>query len=799
MFKNLLKIALRNIVKEKMYSAVNILGLSVGITCSLFLLMYILDELSYDRYNVNAENIYRVISDVKEPDNAFLWSVTQGPLAEELRENYPEIRNAVQFRSTNKMLYKNGEKQFLESDFYQADSTVFEMFSYSFIEGDSRTALDEPNCIVLTEKIAIKYFGTPAGALGQSLVNARNVQIKVTGVIKDVPFNSHFRFDALLSHRNRNTDNGAWGGFGVFTYVQLPANYDLNRMRANFEKIVKQKVDPIFEKIGIKIRYDLQRITDIHLHSKIQGEKEAGGDISYIYIFSAVAVFMLVIACINYMNLATARSVNRSKEVGIRKVMGSMRIQLIVQFITESSVMTFLAMVASMVLIYLFLPAFNTLSNKHLEYRYILQPEMFLSLLATVALVGIVGGSYPAFYLSGFSPVAVLKGKLSTRGGTVVFRKVLVVTQFAISIFMLISTLIVYDQLTYLRSKDLGFDKSNVLRIDLTDYSMVDKSPVLMERLKQMPVVKSVASADDSPGDRIGKMIVEVETAEGVLDDRGVDLYAANVEYVKTMGMTIVQGRDFSRDIPADISYSVLVNEAMVSRMAWKDPIGKKFVFRDNGPDGPVIEKKVVGVIKDYHHTSLYNVIEPMMIYLRPLNHFIFVRTSEGDIAKSLTDIKTVWKEVYPNNTFEYAFLDHDLDSQYAADHKRSQLFTAFSGLTIIIACLGLLGLSAFTTEQRTKEIGVRKVIGASVKALVILVSKEFFLLVAIGTVIACPVAWYVTRTWLQNFAYRIELNDEWMTFIISAVLAFAITLLTVGFHVVRAASTNPVKSLRSE
>lgn len=799
MFKNLLKIAIRNIIKEKIYSAINILGLTVGITCSLFLLMYILDELSYDRYHVNAENIYRVVSDIKEPDNAFMWSVTQTPLAEELRDNYPEIKNAIRFIQTDRMMYRNGEKQFIESDFYEADSTVFDMFSYSFIEGDPKTALDNPDAVVLTEKIAIKYFGTPASALGQSLGNARNVQIKVTGVIKDVPFNSHFRFDALLSHHSRNADTGAWGNFGVFTYVQLPERYDLNRMRANLEKIVKEKVNPVFEQFGIKVRYDLQRITDIHLHSKIQGEKEAGGDISYIYIFSAVAVFMLTIACINYMNLATARSVNRSKEVGIRKVMGSMRMQLIMQFITESFVITLLAMAASMVLIYAFLPAFNTLSNKHLSYSYILQPAVFLSLLATVLLVGVVGGSYPAFYLSGFSPVAVLKGKLSTRGGTVVFRKILVVAQFAISIFMLISTLIVYDQLTYLRSKDLGFDKSHIVRFDLSEEAMIQKSPVLMERLRQVSGVKSVASASASPGDGIGKAILKVETAEGVLDDRGVDLYRANFEFVKTMGMTIVEGRDFSRDIPADTSYSVLVNEAMVSRMAWKEPLGKKFVFPGYGPDRPPVEKKVIGVIKDYHHASLYNVIEPMMIFLRPENHFIFVRADEGDITKSMADIEAGWKEIFPNNAFEYNFLDQDFDSQYTADQKRSQLFTAFSGLTIIIACLGLLGLSAFTTEQRTKEIGVRKVIGASVKGLVILISREFFLLVAIGTIIACPVAWYVTRTWLQNFAYRIELHGEWMTFITSAVLAFLITLFTVGFHVVRAASANPVKSLRNE
>ncbi len=798
MFKNLLTIALRNIFKDKTYSAINILGLTIGITCSMFLFLYILDELSFDRYHKNADNIYRVVSNIKEPDNAFTWAVAQIPLAEELRDNYPEVENAVRFFNMQRSLYKNGDKQFYEEDFFLADSTVFDMFSYEFVKGDQATALDLPFTMVITEKIATKYFGD-TDPVGLSIQNQQNEEFKITGVIKDVPNNSHFRFDALVSRNTRPQNQGSWGNFGVFTYIQLPVGYDLSKMYVSLDTIVNQRVNPIFEQFGISIKYELQKIADIHLYSKIQDEAEAGGDISYIYIFGAVAAFMLVIACINYMNLATARSANRAKEVGIRKVMGSQRKQLIIQFITESVVIALIALFVSIALIYLLLPAFNSLSSKDMPFGYILQAPVLLSLFGIVVFVGVVGGSYPAFYLSGFSPVSVLKGKLSSKGGSVFFRKSLVVVQFSISIFMLISTLIVFDQLTFLRNKDLGFDKKQVIRIDLSGRQLQQNSGVLVTKIEQSSDVESVGMADASPGEGIGKLLLKVEDNDGKLADKGVDLYSADFDFVKTLGMDIVLGRDFSRDIISDTTFAVLVNEAMVNRMAWKDPIGKKFIFQGAGPDNTDIEKYVVGVVKDYHQNSLYDVIEPLMIILDDEQNYVFVRTKTGDDKQSLASLEIVWKEVNPNNPFEYKFLDQDFDSQYRADERRSQIFTAFSGLTIAIACLGLLGLAAFTTEQRTKEIGVRKVIGASVNSLVYLVSKEFFLLVGIGMVLAFPAAWYFTNSWLQNFAYQIELEGEWLTFVVSALLAFVITMATVGYHVVRAAMSNPVNSLRDE
>jgi putative ABC transport system permease protein len=456
-------------------------------------------------------------------------------------------------------------------------------------------------------------------------------------------------------------------------------------------------------------------------------------------------------------------------------------------------------MVISLVLIYVLLPTFNSLANKSLPFSYIFQGPIILSLLAIVIFVGIVGGSYPAFYLSGFNPINVLKGKLTTKGGSAVFRKFLVAFQFMISIFMLISTLIVFDQLQFMRNKDLGFEKERVVRISMNERALREKSQVLINQLKQMPEVSSVGTASSSPGLGIGKLLLKVEDNEGKLVDRGVDLYAADYDFVSTLGMKVVTGRDFSREFPSDTTFGALVNESMVKRMSWENPIGKKFVFSDGNPDTPDNERTVVGVVKDYHQNSLYDPIEPLMILMAPRNGFVFVRTEEGDVRKSLAAIESAWKEIFPTYTFEYDFLDADFNSQYQADEKRSQIFTAFSGLTIVIACLGLLGLAAFTTEQRTKEIGVRKVIGASVQHLVVLISKEFFLLVGIGMIVAFPLAWFFTNDWLQNFAYRIELKGEWPTFILSALLAFIITLMTVGFHVVRAASANPVKSLRDE
>ncbi|MGK7391286.1 MAG: ABC transporter permease [Candidatus Cyclobacteriaceae bacterium M2_1C_046] len=798
MLKNLLKVAFRNIRKEKGYSAINILGLTIGITCSILLLLYILDELSYDRYHEKADNIYRIVSHIKEPDNEFTWAVAQYVLADELLEKYPEVQNAVRLNNLGRRLFQKDEKSFYEEDFYIADSTLFDIFTYEFINGDPATALDEPNNTVLTKSMAIKYFDK-TDIIGETLTDLNtNQTYKVTGVIEEVPYNSHLRFDGLVSASTftQYQQQSSWGGFGVFTYIEFQDNYNPAEFQSNLENIVTERVNPIFESMGISVKYELQRITDIHLHSKIQDEAEAGGDISYVYIFSAIAAFMLIIACINYMNLATARSAKRAKEVGIRKVMGSMRGQLIRQFISESVVLAVIALIISLGLIYILIPSFNDLANKHIVFSDLFDIRVILALIGTVVFVGIIGGSYPAFYLSKFNPATVLKGKVTNKGGNAFIRKTLVVLQFSISIFMLISTLVVFNQLDFLMNKDLGFNKDQVLRIQVPDQQMRSSLNVFKNKLVSEPDIKVMATSSTTPGSNIGKVIFNVEDNKGEMLEKGIDFYWADYDFIDALGMKIVEGRNFSRDILSDTIEAALVNEAMVERMNWQDPIGKKFeIPTQNGPQ----VKRVIGVVKDYHQNSLYDVIEPLMIMFKEGNYYTYVKLTGQDLKAGVASVESHWKEVYPNKPFEFQFLDQDFAAQYDADETRGTIFTIFSILTIIIACLGLLGLTSFTTAQRTKEIGVRKVIGATVQSIIILISKEFILLVALATLIAFPVAYYFMNSWLEAFAYRIELKNEVLTFILSAVIALTITMLTVGYHSAKAAMANPVNSLKDE
>ncbi len=795
MIKNLLKVAFRNIRKDSSYSSINILGLTIGITCSLFLVLYIVDELSYDKYHEKADNIYRIVSNIKETDNEFTWAVAQIPMAEELREKYPEVKDAIRFFGMGRRLMKYQNKSFYEEDFYMADSTVFDVFSYNFIYGNPSTALDEPNKIVITSAIAKKYFDT-IDAVGLSLEDQQGDQLEVTGIIENVPSNSHFTFDALISRRTQDQRQGSWGNFGVFTYILLPENYNVANMNPVFDAINKEHIQPIFESLGISINYELQPITDIHLFSKIQDEAEGGGDISYIYIFGAVAAFMIIIACINYMNLATARSVRRAKEVGIRKVVGSDRKNLIYQFLAESIVLGVISLLLSLLAIYLLLPSFNDIADKTISFSDLLTPTIIWSLLGILFFVGIGAGSYPAFYLSGFNPVNVLKGKLSVQGGNVSLRKFLVVIQFFISIFMLIATMVVFNQLNFMRSKDLGFNKDHLIRVELPSRSLQETYPQFKNVLANNALVSMTASSSTSPGNNIGKIIFNVETNDGEMVERGINFYTADYDYIPTLGMEIVEGRNFSREVLTDTSQAVLVNEAMVRRMAWTKPIGKKF---DLGNDDEPQVVKVIGVLKDYHQNSLYSEIEPLMVVFREINYFNYIKVSGDNLQQAVSSVENDWKKINPEIPFQYSFLDESFDEQYQADQKRGKIFTIFSILTILIACLGLLGLASFTMQQRTKEIGIRKVLGSSVGNILYLVSKEFLILTTIGSVLAFIGAYFFLDNWLNTFVYRIQLADQIGTFIISAVLAIAIAFLTVSFHSIKAATLNPVKSLKNE
>ncbi len=794
MFKNLLKTSFRSLLKEKAYTLINILGLTVGLTCSMFLLLYVKDELSFDKYHDNAENIYRVVSHIVEPDNEFVWAVTQIPFLPEVLATYPEVKDGVRFFERGRQLYKHGNNSFFEERTYLADSNVFNIFSYNMFMGDPSSALTRPNTIVLTESMAKKYFGEE-NPLGQTIIDGRNETLEVTGVIRDVPENSHFIFDALISKSTFPDFNGGWGGFGVFCYIVLPDDYSPDNMIDPLAQIVTNHVDPIFASMGIQVEYQLQRITDIHLKSKIQDEAESGGDMSYIYIFTAVAIFILLIACINYMNLATARSSKRVREVGIRKVVGANQGQLIIQFLSESVLLAIFAMVISLGLFYLLLPQFNQLSGKNIQFLSLMQFEVVWSIIGITMLVGVLSGAYPSFFLARYKPTDVLTSSNTSRSGNKNLRRGLVIFQFFISVVMLISTMLVYRQLDYLRNKDLGFNQDQVVLVELSSREIRDKFEVLRNKFLAIPDVSNVATASSSPGNNVGKSIGMIEDNKGEMLERGIDLMGADYDFVSTMGMHIQLGRDFSRDYLSDTSGAALVNEAMVARMSWDEPLGKKFQFGDGEDD----IFRVVGVIRDYHQNSLYDLIEPLFIYMDQNQGNMFIKLQSGSIQNALTSIENVWKEVIGTQPFQYRFLDEDFNSQYQADEKRGKIFTIFSGLTILIACLGLIGLASYSTEQRTREIGIRKAIGASRNEVMVLLGKEFAILNLVAIIISIPVAYYLMDKWLQSFSYRIEIANQVPIFIIAGVGALAVTFLSVAYHTISAANANPVNSLREE
>lgn len=793
MIRNLLLVALRNFKRDRWYSLLNVLGLTIGITFSLFLIFYIRDELSYDRYNEKADRIFRITSFIKEPEkDTMKWVSTQFPLGPVLQKEFPEVETAVRFVGADKTMYKRGDFRSYEEKGYYADSTVFNVFTYPFLEGNARTALVEPKSMVLTASLAKKYFGKTSGVVGQTLQNASGDIFKITGVVKDVPFNSHFRFNYLVSVTTLPKDfANNWGGFAFFTYVLLKPGASPGAFERKLLPMYDKYMAPIFGKFNIKIHYGVQPILSIHLHSDFQGEPEELGSVSYIYIFSAVALFMILIACINYMNLTTARSARRAKEIGIRKVSGSTRPQLIAQFLTESTLTTVFALLLSMGLVALLLSTFNTLAGKSISYGALLQPGSIVILLAIVVVVGLLGGSYPALYLSAFNPIDILKGSLSKGSSNVTLRRVLVVTQFSIAMVMLICTWVVYGQLDYLRKKDLGFDKQQVLSIRVNaDRDVRGQISSLKNELRKNPKVLSVSSASAVPGDGISFNLFSMPTSKGYTE-KGVDNFAVDDSYFKTLGMKIQQGRAFNG---SDTLHSAIVNENLVKYFGWENPIGQR--IKRSG-DTSSFYWEVVGVVKDFNQKSLYNPIAPLLLFYRPNLGNIQVKISANEIPATIAGIENSWKAIFHDLPFEYAFLDQDFNSQYEADQKRGKIFTAFSILTILITCLGLLGLIAFTTEQRQKEISIRKIMGAGIGQIISLMTANFVLLVGISCFIAFPVAWIFMHNWLKIFPYNTGLSP--MPFVLSALVVLGITLLTTIYHTMRAAIANPSKGLRTE
>jgi putative ABC transport system permease protein len=793
MFKNYFTIALRHFKRDVGYSLLNILGLTIGITFSLYLIFYIRHELSYDRHFSQADRIFRINAFIKEPDKEVMkWTSTQFPLGPQLKKDYPEVEEAVRFVAEDKTMYQAGEQRLYEEKIYYTDSNVFRVFDYAFVEGNPRMALVAPHSMVLTEATAKKFFGKTRGLVGQTLKNAGGDVFTVTGILKQPPTSAHILFNMLLSVSTLPKDfSNSWGSFGFYNYVLLKPHTSAQAFEKKLLPMYQKYMAPVFAQYNIKIRYAVQPITAIHLRSDFAGEPEELGSMSYIYIFSAVALFMLLIACINYMNLTTARSARRAKEIGIRKVAGSSQGQLVRQFLTESIITAFIALFLSMLAMALLLPTFNQLSGKSISLWSLFQPGTLVILLGVVAFVGIAGGSYPGFYLSKFNPVSVLKGALSKSSSNVSLRRVLVVVQFSISMIMLICTAVVYRQLAYLRSKDLGFNKEQVLSVTANANGNIrSKIEAFKNDVHNNPAVLSVSTAQAVPGGSINFNLFSIETSKGFVD-QGVDVYGVDGDYFKTLGMQIIKGRSFNS--PPDTLHSMVVNERMVKEFGWGDnALGKRAKFPG---DSNYLE--VVGVVKDFNQKSLYNPIAPLILVYRPNSSNVQLKLGANNIPAAIASVERSWKKIFPDLPFQYTFLDQDFDSQYAADQKRGKIFTAFSLLTIFITCLGLLGLIAFTTQQRQKEISIRKVMGAGVMQIVQLITKNFVLLVGVSCIIAFPVAYLFMHKWLQVFSYNTGLSP--LPFVLSALVVLAITMLTIIFHTARAAVANPAKNLRSE
>ena len=796
MIKNLLQIAARNFKKDIWYNIINILGLTIGITFSLFLIFYIRDELSFDRYNKKADRIFRINSYIQERDKNTNWTITQAPLAATLKKDYPEVEEAARFLSKERTLFKNGDNNFYENSVYYADSNVFKIFTYPFLQGDPATALTEPNSIVLTKTEADKYFGKNKPAVGKTLRSVYDVY-KVTGVMKDVPRNSHLRFDMLISWaslpKNFNGGQDNWGSFNNFTYVLLKPGTSAAAFDKKLAPMYDKYMAPLFAQFNVKMHYGVQPITDIHLHSKLEMEPEEVGSMSYIWIFSAVAFFMILIASINYMNLTTARSARRAKEIGMRKVMGSNKKQLIFQFLSESVLTALAAVIFSMLLVLLLMSAFNSISGKEFTWRTLFQPFNLFLLLGIGLVTGLVGGSYPAFYLSSFKPVSVLKGELSKASGNINLRRTLVVLQFAISMVMLICTWVVYSQLSYVRNKDVGFNKDQVMTVIVnTGEDERSKINAMDNDFRSIAGVKNVGTGNSYPsGPNLNLNLFRVQTDSGYVD-KAVNCYAIDENFLPVLNIPIVKGRNFEN--LSDTLHSIVVNQAMAKHFGWKEPIGMRVKFPGD-TSGQYLE--VVGVVKDFNQKSLYNPIEPLLFFYGPNGNMIQLKMNTSDLKNAIVKVENTWKKYFPNLPFEYKFLDQDFNSQYAADQRRGKIFAAFSILTILITCLGLLGLTAFTTQQRQKEISIRRVLGASVSQIVRLISLNYLWLSVIAALIAFPVAYYFMSKWLKVFPYNEGLSV--VPFILSGLVIVLTAILTVMFHSTRAALAKPADNLRTE
>jgi putative ABC transport system permease protein len=798
MFKNYLYIALRNIKKHKGYSLINIIGLAIGMACCILITSYVLYELSYDNYHENSDRIYRLKSDAQIGDNHLHIPKSSPPMAGYMVENYPEVLSATRLRELGNVPLRYRENQFYEGRIFYADNSFFDIFTFPLLKGDPKTALKTAYTAVITEDTARKYFGDE-DPIGKVITVDESVDFTITGIISNVPRNSHFIFDMLCSFETHAQNNPMsmvnWLSLNYYTYIMIQRGSDPGTLEQKLPDMITSNAGNILNAVKGELKLSLQPLTSIHLHSRLEQEISATSNIAYIYIFSAIAMFIMFIACMNYMNLATARSVKRSQEVGMRKVLGAHRAKIIRQFLSESLVTSSISCVIALLFVEVALPLFRAVSGIVLRINYIENPWLIPGLLGLTMVVGLVAGSYPAFFLSSFQPIRILKGSLRTGTRSAHFRGVLVIVQFTISIVLIIGTIITFNQLKYMKNKALGFDKEQILIISISDESTVESLAPFKEELKHHPGVIYVAASSHVPGQTT---YYNPFLPEGFTRDEMFWMGQLNVDsdFIPTMGIELLAGRNFSLELQTDQIQSVIINETAAKRYGWEDPVGKTIGAVSN--DGAISKRLVIGLVKDFHIESLHREISPLLItnnteWLNTLS----IRVAKYNIPETLGFLSERWKQHNPMRPFQYFFLDDSFDAQYRADERLSKIFSYFSILAIFIACLGLFGLASYTAEQRTKEIGIRKVLGATISGIIKLLTKEFSKWILVANIISWPVAYFAMRKWLQGFAYRT--NIEFYIFVLSAVIALAIAFLTVSYQALKAAKADPVKSLRYE
>lgn len=806
MFKNYFKVAMRNLWKNKAFTAINIAGLATGLAVCLLIVLYVVDELSYDKYNKNADRIYRIDADIYFNNTSAIFAVAPDPLAPALKRDFPEIEQIARVNYQGDILVKKDNQNVKDRNAAFADSTFFQVFTIPMIEGDPNTALKEPNSIVIDETTAKKYFNS-TNVVGKTLYVDNSTNCKITGVIRDIPKQSHFHFSFI---RPRGKDNESWLSNNTYNYVMVRPGVTKEKLQKDVDATINNYLSKeLFDQLHSTLKdlvgkgnhfiYHATPVTDIHLHSGKSYEMEANGNVTYVYIFSVIAILILLIACVNFMNLSTAHSANRAKEVGIRKVVGSLRKHLITQFLTESVLISFFSLLLAIGLSAILLPLFNQLAHKEMSVGTLFSTWLFPVMISLVFVVGFIAGSYPAFYLSAFQPIQVLKGKVAKGFKSSWLRSGLVVFQFFISIMLIIGTIVIYNQLDYIRSRKIGYNRDQVLILHNAYY--LDKQiHTFRNELLNVPGVKDASISGDLPTN-------SNFDNEGWFRDAAMDATKAVVltnfyvdeNYIPTLGMEMAQGRNFSKDFPSD-STGIILNEAAVKVLGLKDPL-KEMLYRPNfsgqtGINGSVAYH-VVGVVKDFNFSSMHQNVGPLIIQLGENWGSIAGHINTTNISSLINSVQSKWNSMAPGQPFNYTFMDADFNNIYTSEEQTGKLFITFAVFAIFIGCLGLFGLVTYAAEQRTKEIGVRKVLGASVGGIVAMLSKDFARLVLIASVFAFPMAWWAMNKWLQSFAYRI--NISWWVFVIAGIAAIMIALITVSFQAIRAATTNPVKSLRTE